>query len=98
MLSQEFELLNVVKVWDTLLSDTNRWNFIFYLCISLVQMKRDIILKSDFSEIMEALQRNNVHDENNDQSKFIDLVISQAKKICLAHTRTYDYFIEKTLN
>lgn len=23
--------------------------------------------------------------------------MSQAKKICLAHTRTYDYFIEKTL-
>jgi hypothetical protein len=39
-------------------------------------MKRDIILKSDFSEIMEALQRNNVHDENNDQSKYIDKVIS----------------------
>lgn len=55
MLAQDFELANVIKIWDTLLSDTTRWNFVFYICIAIVQLKRDKILKGDFSDIMEAL-------------------------------------------
>ena len=58
MLAQDFELLNVIKIWDTLLSDTTRWNFIYYICVAIVQLKRDKIIKaSDFSDIMEALQK-----------------------------------------
>jgi hypothetical protein len=54
-LAQEFDLINVIKLWDMLLADTQRWNFIYYICICCVQFKRAEILKGDFSEIMEAL-------------------------------------------
>ena len=57
MLAQEFELANVIKVWDTLLADSLRWNFVYYICVAKVQLRRDEIIDSDFSEIMEALQR-----------------------------------------
>ena len=50
-------MLNVIKVWDPLMSDSTRWNFVYYICVAMVQMRRDEILKSEFSEIMEALQK-----------------------------------------
>ena len=39
------------------MSDSTRWNFVYYICVAMVQMRRDEILKSEFSEIMEALQK-----------------------------------------
>jgi len=43
---------------------------------------------------MEALQRS--VDPEKDQSHLIEQILTQAKKICLEHTRKYDYFIEKS--
>ena len=93
MMAQEFELLNVIKVWDTLLADSQRWNFVFYICVAIVQLRRDVIIRSDFSEIMEALQRQSTMDV--DETKYIENLLSAAKKVCLTHTRKYDYFIER---
>lgn len=55
MMAQEFELLNVIKVWDTLLSDTIRWNFVYYLSVASVSIRREKLIRSDFSDIMEGL-------------------------------------------
>ena len=93
--AQDFELLNVIRIWDKLLSDPVRWNFGFYFAIALVQLKRDELLKGDFSDIMELLQRKRSLEVDEDETAFIDKVMAQAKKICLKHTRKYDYFIEK---
>lgn len=94
MMAQEFELLNVIKVWDTLLADSQRWNFVYYIAVAGVQLRRDVIMKSEFSEIMEALQRNTGLEI--DETDYIEKLLSIAKKMCLGHTRKYDYFIEKT--
>lgn len=55
MMAQEFELLNVIKVWDTLLSDSTRWNFVYYLSVASVSIRREKLIRSDFSDIMEGL-------------------------------------------
>ena len=55
LLSQEFEILNVIRLWDTLLADNERFWFLNYVCVAMVQVKRDVILSGDFSECMEAL-------------------------------------------
>lgn len=44
-----------MRIWDLLLSDSNRWNFVFYICIASVQLKRHLIVNADFSDIMTAL-------------------------------------------
>ena len=57
LLSQEFEIHNVIRLWDTLLADNERFWFMNYVCVAMVQIKREAILAGDFSECMEALQR-----------------------------------------
>jgi len=44
-------------LWDTLLADHERFHFMNYVCVAMVQVKREAILNGDFSECMEALQR-----------------------------------------
>ena len=57
LLSQEFSITNVIRLWDTLLSDQERFLFLNFVCVAMVQVKRDMIMSGDFSECMEALQR-----------------------------------------
>ena len=45
---------------------------------------------------MEALQK--TIDPTIDQTILVEQILTQAKKICLEHTRKYDYFIEKSGN
>jgi len=30
-----------------------------------------------------------------DENRYIEKMMAEAKKVCLSHTRKYDYFIEK---
>jgi hypothetical protein len=55
MLSQEFALENVIRLWDTLLADHDRFLFVNFVCVAMVMLKRDTLLKSEFSECIEYL-------------------------------------------
>lgn len=55
LLSQEYELENVIRLWDTLLADQERFLFLNYVCVAMVTMKKDVILEGEFSDCMEAL-------------------------------------------
>jgi hypothetical protein len=93
MMAQEFELLNVIKLWDSLIADSQRWNFVFYLCMANIEMRRDSLIDADFSDMMQALQRHSVYELN--ENEYIDKILHLAKTICIKHTRKYDYFIGK---
>ena len=69
LLSQEFTLPDVLQVhdffktfaqvlrlWDSLFSDENRFNFLFCFCCSMLICVRDTIINSDFSETISLLQ------------------------------------------
>lgn len=36
LLSQEFEIHNVIRLWDTLLADNERFWFMNYVCVAMV--------------------------------------------------------------
>ena len=57
LMCQEFDMSNVIRLWDALLSDPERFNFLNFVCVATVQTKRDIVLEGDFAECMETLQR-----------------------------------------
>jgi TBC1 domain family member 13 len=57
MLTQEFEIKNVIRLWDTLLSDHDRFLFVNFVCVAMVMLKRDTLIKGDFSECIESLQK-----------------------------------------
>jgi hypothetical protein len=48
---------NVIRLWDTLFSDPERFNFLNFVCVAMVLTKRDICIEGDFADCMENLQR-----------------------------------------
>ena len=58
MLSQEFALPDVLRIWDSLLSDETRSDFLIDVCTAMVLVIRDDILTNDFAENMKLLQVN----------------------------------------
>ncbi len=48
---------NVIVLWDVLLSDSERFQFLNYISCALVKTKRKECLVGDFAECMENLQR-----------------------------------------
>ena len=57
LMCQQFDMSNVIRLWDTLFSDNNRFEFLNYICIAVVNLKRDIVLEGDFADCMEELQK-----------------------------------------
>ncbi len=56
MLSQEFPLPDVLRIWDSLLSDETRSDFLIDVCTAMVIVIRQEILTNDFPENMKLLQ------------------------------------------
>ena len=53
---QDFDMPNCIRLWDTLFSDANRYEFLNYVSAAIVLQIRDVILEGDFAGCMEALQ------------------------------------------
>jgi len=56
MLSQEFALPDVLRIWDSVLSDETRSDFLIDVCTAMVLVVREDILTNDFAENMKLLQ------------------------------------------
>jgi len=58
LLSQEFELPDVLRLWDTLFSDGEEHllEYLRYLCVAMLINIRDRILDDDFSDVLKLLQ------------------------------------------
>ena len=50
-------MCNVIRLWDTLFADPNRFEFLNYVCVALVEQKRKDVVEGDFAECMETLQK-----------------------------------------
>ena len=55
LLSQEFEISNVIRLWDTVLADHDRFTFVNFICVGMVVSQRDFLLQNEFSECLERL-------------------------------------------
>jgi hypothetical protein len=49
-------MANCVRLWDTLFSDEQRFEFINFVCAAVVVDIRDNIIEGDFAQCMESLQ------------------------------------------
>ena len=57
MLSQEFPLPDVLRIWDSLLTDsTPGKDFLIDVCVAMVVLARNDILNNEFGENMKLLQ------------------------------------------
>ncbi len=55
-LTQEFEMPDILRLWDSILSEDDKFEFLNMLCLAIIKNKRSEIIESDFSGIMMALQ------------------------------------------
>eukprot|EP01041_Mallomonas_annulata_P005741 gene5741-11610_t len=56
LMSREFDLPDTIRLWDALFADTDRTEFMCYLCCAMVIEQRDNLLTGDFSENLRLLQ------------------------------------------
>lgn len=54
--TQEFEMPDILRLWDSLLSVEEKFEFMNMVCIAIIKIKRKEILQSDFSGIMLEIQ------------------------------------------
>jgi hypothetical protein len=91
LLAQEFSLDNVIRIWDTILADHDKFTFLNFICVALVTVRREKILANEFGECLEMLQKS----LNNCEPSFVAEIIQAAKRICLKVTRKYENYIEE---
>jgi len=56
LLTQEFTIPDVIRLWDSLLADMMRFNFFQYVCLALVVNVEQDILESDADAISKAIK------------------------------------------
>ncbi|XP_046386543.1 TBC1 domain family member 13 isoform X2 [Ischnura elegans] len=56
LLSQEFHLPDVLRIWDSLFADEKRFGFLIHICCSMIILLRDQLLKGDFPANVKLLQ------------------------------------------
>jgi len=55
LLCQDFLMPDVVRLWDSLLSDMARFNFFSYICLALVVNVEDEIINGEFDTILKSV-------------------------------------------
>ncbi|XP_063633283.1 TBC1 domain family member 13 [Cydia splendana] len=56
LLSQEFSLPDVERLWDSLFADPMRFDFLIYICCAMILLVEDSLLKGDFASNVKLLQ------------------------------------------
>ncbi|XP_039717645.1 TBC1 domain family member 13 isoform X2 [Pteropus medius] len=56
LLSQEFLLPDVIRIWDSLFADDNRFDFLLLVCCAMLILIREQLLEGDFTTNMRLLQ------------------------------------------
>lgn len=57
LLSQEFDLPDVLRLWDSMLADEKRFEYLIYVCCAMIVLVRDQILENDFELNVKLLQK-----------------------------------------
>jgi len=88
LFSQEFEINDLLKLWDLVLSHEDKYYYIVYLGIAILMMKKEVIVNGEMVDVMQTLQ--NFQDIN------VDEVVKKAKEINVKNKDALDEFILKT--
>lgn len=56
LLSQEFSLPDVERIWDSMFADPQRFEFLLYICCAMILLVRNELLTGDFASNVKLLQ------------------------------------------
>jgi len=57
LLVQEFELQEILRIWDSFFADKNRFEYMLYFCCAMILCAKDLILGESFAENLKLLQK-----------------------------------------
>lgn len=55
LMCQELEMPNCIRLWDNLLADHKRFEFLEFVCAAVVLNQSEEIMRGDFAAVMECL-------------------------------------------
>lgn len=90
LLAQDFSINHVIRIWDTVFADHDKFTFLNFICVALVTIRREQLMKNEFGECLELLQKQ----LNAVDTSFVVEILNTAKKQCLKVTRKYENYIE----
>ncbi|XP_065188083.1 TBC1 domain family member 13-like [Sycon ciliatum] len=56
LLSQEFQLPDLIRLWDSFLAERSCFDFLIYTCCAMIVVQRDKLMENDFAHNMKLLQ------------------------------------------
>uniref|UniRef100_A0A1B6E710 Rab-GAP TBC domain-containing protein n=1 Tax=Clastoptera arizonana TaxID=38151 RepID=A0A1B6E710_9HEMI len=56
LLSQEFPLPDVLRIWDSLFADSQRFSFLIHICCAMIIILKEQLLSGDFPSNVKILQ------------------------------------------
>lgn len=56
LLSQEFPLPDVLRIWDSIFAEEDKFSFLLYICCAMIVLIRSQLLSGDFSTNVKLLQ------------------------------------------
>jgi hypothetical protein len=57
LFTQEFNMPETIRIWDSILTQNDKFEFVSYLCLAIVVINRQVLLNKDFSNIMFVMQK-----------------------------------------
>ena len=88
LFSQDFDIDKILILWDVIFTKEDIYYFVVYLGIAIMEIKKDIIIKGEMSDIMQALQ--SIGDVD------INELIQKTKEINEKYKNDLDLFILNT--
>ena len=88
LFSQEFEINDLLKIWDLIFSHEDKYYFVVYIGIAILMSKKEVIVNGEMVDVMQALQ--DFQDIN------VIQLIKKAKEINSQYKEELDEFILKT--
>ncbi len=88
LFSQEFQLKDLLKIWDLIFSKEDVYYYVIYIGIAFLMLKREFIVKGDMIVVLKEL--------GNYKNINIDELIQKAKEIRKSYSGLLDDIILKT--
>lgn len=79
--SQDFNMLDIMRLWDLILSEENKFTYVYYVALAVIEIKRDSILVKGCSDILSELQLLNTLDIETIICKAIEIKSTYGKEI-----------------
>ena len=90
LFGQDFDMGDVLRIWDFVFSCENKNELLFYVCLSVIKLREDTIIKGEMNDILQGFQ--NLRDLMCDDVVFLAADIRNKWKNKLNH------IIKKALN